>query len=312
MPDRALPEPGALAWWAGLVAITELVLLRMGTRTLVHIPGVEVVSGPLAWLSEAGRFAYYLSLVLVVGVGALLLAIWWASSSPRRWFGISAIALVALAAVLGAIGAVTPSLVGWLSLAAPLALIVGLAGAGRGAIPLLLWTGAAWSAGFATLFQGSGGGLSGEAMAALLQWGDVLVVAGALTFPLLLRRPPGVASLGTGLAVAAVVTALLTWASSTTAILALWAFGITASLPTVFYGLAAGSMAATVHEASRRGNRSLAGAAMLVMAGGIGLISTYQTALLVVGLALATSCLSPFPGEEPAMSTRRPSIAVSG
>lgn len=312
MPERALPEPGALAWWAGLAAITELVLLRMGTRTLVHIPGVEVVSGPLAWLSEAGRFAYYLSLVLIVGLGALLLATWWASGSPGRWFGISALALVGLAAVVAAIGAATPTVVGWLSLAAPLALIVGLAGTGRGAIPLLLWTGAAWSAGFATLLQGGGGRLSGEAMAALLQAGDVLAVAGALTFPLLLRRSPRGASLGTGLAVVAVVTALLTWASSTTAILALWAFGITASLPTVFYALAAGAMAATVHEASRQSNRTLAGAAMLVTAGGIGLISTYQSALLVVGLALATTCLRPARAEKPAVSIRQPSTAVSG
>lgn len=312
MAERTLPEPGALAWWAGLVAITELVLLRMGTRTLVHIPGVEVVSGPLAWLSEAGRFAYFLSLVLVVGLGALLLATWWASGSPRRWFGICAVALAGLAAIVAAIGAANPTVVGWLSLAAPLALILGLAGAGRGAIPLLLWTGAAWSAGFATLLQGGGGGLSGEAMAALLQAGDVLAVAGALTFPLLLRRPPRGASLGTGLAVAVVVTALLTWASSTTAILSLWAFGITASLPLVSYALAAGAMAATVHEASRQDNRGLAGAVMLVMAGGIGLISTYQTTLLVVGLALATTCLRPARPETPAASPRRVSTALAG
>lgn len=270
------------------------------------------MSGPLSWLSQAGRFAYYLSLVLVVGVGISLVATWRMSGSPRRWFGISAVTLVGLAAVLGSIDASIPTLVGWLSLAAPLALVVGLAGAGRGAIPLLLWTGAAWSAGFATLLQGGGGGLSGEAMAALLQAGDVLAVAGALTFPLLLRRPPRGGSLGTGLAVTVVVAALLTRASSTTAILALWAFGITASLPVVFYALAAGAMAATIHESSRQGNRGLAGAAMLVMAGGIGLISTYQTALLVVGLALATTFLRPARPETPAASPRSVSTAVSG
>jgi hypothetical protein len=277
-----------LAWWAGWVAVVELVLLRIGTRTLVHIPGVDVIAGPLAWLSEAGRFAYYLALVLIVGVGMALAASWWVSRSPGRWLEILSLVIFVVGAVAGAIGAVDPGVVGWAGLAALLPLVVGSIGIGRGAIPLLLWTAAVWSSGLAVLLQGRGGGLTGDAVAGFLQAGDILAVAGAVAFPLLLGRRPSRGPLVTGVVVAGVVGALLTWVSSTTAILALWAFGVTASLPPLIYGMAAAGMAVTVHQAVLDRNRRVAAATLLVLAGGIGLVSTYQTGLVLVGLGMVS------------------------
>lgn len=277
-----------LAWWAGWVAAVELILLRIGTRTLVHIPGVDMIAGPLAWLSEAGRFAYYLSLVLVVGVGLALVASWWVSRPSGRALGVMSLAMFAVAAVAGALEAVDAVVIGWAGLAALVPLAVGSLGAGRGAIPVLLWTAAVWSSGLAVLLQGRGGGLSADAVARLLQAGDVLLVAGAVTFPLLLRRRPSRRALITGIVGAGVVGALLTWVSSTTAILALWAFGVTASLPPLVYGLAAAGMAITVHQGVQDRDRRVVAAALLVLAGGIGLVSTYQTGLLLVGLGLVS------------------------
>lgn len=276
-----------LAWWAGWLAVAELVLLRIGTRTLVHIPGTDVLAGPMAWLAEAGRSAYYLSVVLIVLVGGALMVAWWAREASRRWLVISALVIFAVAALGGALDVLAPVGLGWVSMAALGLLILGSAGAGIRALPVVLWAGAAWSNGLAILLQGRGGGLTGEAVAGLLQTADVLVVAGALTFPLLLGTRPAGGPLLVGLTVAGVVAALLTWASSTTAILVLWAFGITASLPPILYGLAAGGMAVTVQQAVHDGDRRAGAAALLVTAGGIGLISSYQTALLLVGLTLA-------------------------
>lgn len=289
MADARQTRTHDLALWAGCVAVVELILLRIGTRTLVHIPGVDRLSGPLAWLSETGRFAYYFSLVLAAVVGVALMRSWWVLDSPYRWSGTLALVVFAAAAAGGAVGALSPELVGWVSLAALVPLVVGAATRGRAAIPVLLWTAAVWSSGLAVLLQGRGGGLTGDAVAALLQGGDILAVAGAMAFPLLLGRRPSRGPLLTGVVLALVVTALLSLASSTTTILALWAFGITASLPPLFYALGAAGMAITVHQAALDGDRRTVAATLLVLAGGIGLVSTYQTGLVIVGLALAVA-----------------------
>jgi hypothetical protein len=288
MAEEPRLRPEDLAWWAGWAAVVELVLLRIGTRTMVHIPGVDVIAGPLAWLSEAGRFAYYLALVLIVGTGMALAGSWWVSRSSGGWLGILSLVIFVVGAVAGAIGVVDPGVVGWVGLTALLPLVVGSLGTRRGALPVVLWAAAVWSSGLAVLLQGQGGGLSGDAVAGFLQAGDILAVAGAVTFPLLLGRSPSRGPLLTGVAVAGVVGALLTWVSSTTAILALWAFGVTASLPPLVYGLAAAGMAVTVHQAVLDRDRRVAAATMLVLAGGIGLVSTYQSALVLVGLALVS------------------------
>lgn len=289
MADARQPRTYDLALWAGCVAVVELLLLRIGTRTLVHIPGVDTLSGPLAWLSETGRFAYYLSLVLVAAVGWALLRSRWVSDSSFKWSGGLALAVFVPAAAGGAVGVLSPPLVGWASLIALVPLVVGSATRGRAAIPVLLWIAAVWSSGLAVLLQGRGGGLTGDTVAGLLQMGDILAVAGAAAFPLLLSNRPSRGPLLTGVALAAVVVALLSLASSTTTILALWAFGITASLPPLFYALAAAGMAIAVHQAILDDDRRTVAATLLVLAGGIGLVSTYQTGLVVVGLALVVA-----------------------
>ncbi len=305
MAERAGPTASGLAWWAAMAATAELVLLRIGTRTLVHIPGADVRSGPLGWLAEVGRLAYYFSLVLVVSVAAAVLSRSWARGRSGRP-AMVALALSGVASLLGVTGAVTPDAVGWVNLLALLCVAAGFSRAGRAAFPLVLWAAASWSAGLAVLLQGRGGGLTGDMVAGLLVGGDGLAVAAALTMPLLLNRRPSSGSVLLGVGVGAAVAALLAWLPSTTAILVLWAFGVTSALPPALYGFAAGAVVAAARGAYQEQRKTLAAAVLLVAVGGIGLISTYQTALVVTGLTLAGLELLKPPVAEPATLGVRP------
>ncbi|HEY4606071.1 MAG TPA: hypothetical protein VIH55_00365, partial [Acidimicrobiia bacterium] len=60
--------PGLL----GFVVVVELVLLRTGTRTLIHIPGLGRFESQIGLLAEVGRLAYYLAVVLAVATLAAL------------------------------------------------------------------------------------------------------------------------------------------------------------------------------------------------------------------------------------------------
>ena len=60
--------PGLL----GIFALGELVLLRTGTRTLIHIPGLGRYETPIGILAELGRFTYYLATVCLVTTLILL------------------------------------------------------------------------------------------------------------------------------------------------------------------------------------------------------------------------------------------------
>lgn len=43
----------------GVLALAELILLRTGTRALIHIPGLGRFETPIRILAEVWRFAYY-------------------------------------------------------------------------------------------------------------------------------------------------------------------------------------------------------------------------------------------------------------
>ena len=78
----------------------------------------------------------------------------------------------------------------------------------------------------------------------------------------------------------------LTIASATVRILLLWNIGVPGALPSVAYGMIGFAVAITAVNALRRGQLSTVAGVTLVAAGGIGLHSTYQSGLAVVGLAV--------------------------
>lgn len=59
-------------WLASVLvaaSTVELVILRIGTRTAIHVPGIEQVRGPYRVIAAGGRLAFF---VAVVASGVLL------------------------------------------------------------------------------------------------------------------------------------------------------------------------------------------------------------------------------------------------
>ncbi len=70
-------EPASDTWLIRLavaVAALELIILRLATRTAIHIPGISRIESPYRTTAEIGRLAYYVSVVLVVTV--LVVFLW--------------------------------------------------------------------------------------------------------------------------------------------------------------------------------------------------------------------------------------------
>jgi len=175
-----------------------------------------------------------------------------------------------LAAGAGRMGWLGPGPLGVLSLAAIL-LVTGVVGVrGWQTLPILLLTVATWAIGLATILQGRGGGLTGEAFGGLMGAGEAIAIAALLSLPVLTGGPPTRRAWMVGLGVAAVVTVLLSMAGFTVTILVLWSFGLPASLPPVLYGLAAGSLSSALFSVWHDRRRDLAAALILLSAGGGG------------------------------------------
>jgi hypothetical protein len=74
--------------------------------------------------------------------------------------------------------------------------------------------------------------------------------------------------------------------ASTLSILVLWNLGVPGWLPGIAYALALGSLVATLLSALASGRRLTAIGLVLLVAGGIGTISTYQTGLVLTAVLL--------------------------
>ncbi|HSM43775.1 MAG TPA: hypothetical protein VK969_02035, partial [Acidimicrobiia bacterium] len=162
---RALPDTTLrpLAGWLGIVVLAELVLLRSGTRTLIHIPGLGDFETTIGLVSEVGRFAFYLSVVLVIAVLGYIVHAGWSARTPTGSVVAGLVAVFLLAALLGRVDVIPVSAVGWVSLAVIFGLLLATGGGAR-SVPVALfvaaWTFASWS----VLGQELGGGISGRAV----------------------------------------------------------------------------------------------------------------------------------------------------
>ena len=279
------PVAAATAAGAGV----ELVVLRIFTRTIIHIPGASGLSPVLSVTADIGRFAYYISCVLLIVTIALLVVVLASAASTRATVAAAATATFAAASIGARVGLVGHDTVGVAALAA--AVVLGLVSVRtlerRARMPIAAFSGAFALAAFDELVgQGftTAGGSTGLRVVA-----EVLAVVAALTSPLLLRARPDRHSIGVGLVGGVVVVMMLTANSWTTTILMLWNFGLAGTLPWVLYGAAFGALACTFAALVRSGDRQRAIVVALLVAAGIGLHSTYQSGLAVAGLALLGS-----------------------
>lgn len=285
-----------LATWLGgvlaLVAALELVILRTGTRTVIHIPGIEAFEIPFRAMSTIGRSAYYVSVVLVI-VSLTLAAV---SLATRRALG-SVFALIALfaGATAARAGLLGGDAVAGLTAVVVVALGVRLSSRACGwqRLVLVLLVAAPTVALLGVVLVEADGSLAGAERVATTV-GEALAVAAALATPLLVytRRPKRSSWIAAGITGVLVLMMLVGAGGATTRILMLWNFGLSGYFADPLYALAAAAVAFTIAQALSSGRSGLAAGLALLLTGGIGAHSTYQSALVVVGFCVLEAAMA--------------------
>lgn len=283
-PDRLQGLPiDRVILWTGLLATFELLVLRLLTRTFIHIPGLEKLERPLSVVFETGRLAFYATVVAVVITLVLLgLLAYRHQEGPRRWLVVLPVGGFLLAATVARMGASSRA-AAWVAVGCILVLAVAAPTTRR------LMVGAFYASATLALaatngLQGGSRGLAPGQVEALSVAGEILLVLAGMSTLLLVRRrmsrPVVLVALGAGL----VTYLLLTFARSAVLILTLWAFGLAGHLPILAYAAAVAAVTATVITTSRT-EPAVAGGVLLLMSAGAGMTSTYQSALGIAGLA---------------------------
>jgi hypothetical protein len=306
---RALPDSTlrVLARWLGIVVVAELVLLRSGTRTLIHIPGLDSFETSIGLVSEVGRFAYYLAVVLVLVVlGFICHAGWLARTRPGSAVA-GLVAVFVVAALLGRIGVIPVPAVGWVSLAVLVGLLMTTEGGVRN-VPVALFVAAWVFASWSVLGQELGGGISGRAVDVATVAAEGLLLLALAATPLLVRRKIPKAAIMAGSAVFVLVTAGLQAGGATLSILTLWNLGVPGWFPPVTYGLAFGGLTLALWSSLAARSAVIACGLVLLVGSGVGPISTYQTGLAVVavvflGVDIAVSRRDEVPADEASSDT---------
>jgi hypothetical protein len=286
-----------------LAAGVELVILRVFTRTAIHIPGFADLRSIYVPISEVGRYAFYLAVVLLLVTLILVVENLYRRRAVAASAGAVGVALFLIAAAIARMGEIDGMTLDGATLAALLLLAPWALGGvhGRARFPtILLVTAFVFSGliGTEQALAGSGQMLGGGAWLALA--GEALAVGAAVATPLLVGRVHSRPALALGVAVGGSIYAGLLVNASTVKILLLWNFGLAGYLPSVLYGVAAGAVAYTIVALRATGRRTTALGIALLFMGGIGLHSTYQTGLVLAGLMLLGAA------DRPIGCTRRP------
>lgn len=290
-PVAGIPPAIALGA-AGLAAASavELLILRTFTRTAIHIPGITALREPYEVLSFGGRYAYFAAVtLLLLAVPAVAWTLWSRGGPVHRGM---AVAMGVFAAMSGLAAmeltgrlALDTATTGTVAVLAIGGSVLSRRGAG---VPIGL---------FAVAFALSAAHTLGQSAAqegvvtlrtdGALTMAEVVGVAFALAVPLFARGAIDRASAAAGVAVAAVVfAAFLGNGGATARFLLLWNEGLSGVLPSVAYAAAAGCLAATLVAFARVRNGLAAAGLVLLVTGGIGLHSTYQSGLVITGMAL--------------------------
>lgn len=281
----------AVALTAGLAAaaVTELLILRTFTRIAIHVPALDALQGPYTALALVGRYAYFLAVALLLLALPALIWILAADRRPGR-----RLAAIAIGFFLVTSGAAAAGIGGRATLdLASLLAVVSLAGLAAGcwrpsrALPFGMLGAAFISSGGYTLFQTASQEGAGSIDASwLLSAAELSGAAFALSIPLLAKQHIDRLSVAVGIVVGLMAFGLFVGGGSTTSrILLLWNVGLSGTLPGVVYAAGAGAIALTLVALARARETFAATAVALLVAGGIGLHNTYQTGLVVAGLA---------------------------
>ncbi len=303
VPAPAFPAVETVLGALSVAALVELLVLRTFTRTAVHIPSLSEMQGPYEVIAVLGRYSYYVAAVLlIVALPYAASTLWWRGELPGRVGALAAVAFAATAA-LARTAAVNPVLIDGLTIGTVcMAAAAAIAGRNWPTVGVV----SAFAAAFA--FEGAHSFLqdaASEGLASLdtrwLLWaGEWLALAFALAAPYGLRASPSrrvrIAGIAVGLATAAALFAN----GSTTRVLLLWNEGLAGTLPVVAYAVAAGALVMTVFGLIGQRRALAAVGVLLLVAGGVGLHSTYQSGLVIAGLGALLLSRPAAPGREPA------------
>lgn len=283
-PDRLRGLPvDRVILWTGLLATFELLVLRLLTRTFIHIPGLEDLERPLSAVFEVGRLAFYATVMAVVIMLVLVGShAYRYRPGPGRWLVVIPIGVFLLAATVARMGASARG-TAWVAVGATLVLAVA-APTNRRLMVGSFYAAATLALAATNGLQGGNRGLAPGQVEALSVAGEILLVFAGLSTLFLVRhkvsRPTVLVALGAGL----VTYLVLVYARSAVLILTLWAFGLAGHLPIIAYAAAVTAVTATV-IATVRTEPAVAGGVLLLMSAGAGMVSTYQSALGIAGLA---------------------------
>jgi hypothetical protein len=277
-----------------VAAVAELLLLRTATRTFIHIPGLAEHERLLGAVAQAGRAAYYLAVVLTVAVLACLARHAHRSGHHGLLTAIGGLLAAAVGLRTGAIDDLPAALVVLAAAGVAGTMLWRSSRTTAERLPFAAFTVAFLLAGAHTAAQfASSAGVALPDTSWLVLSAELVAVLGALLTPGLVRARSHRVAVGIGATAALLTFGALAAGGATLRILMLWNLGLAGWLPDLVYALAAGALAYTVTAAARTGHRTTALAVTLLTCAGIGLHSTYQTALPVIALAAITLTARP-------------------
>lgn len=272
-----------------VVALFELLVLRMLTRTAIFIPGLGDRIGLIGMVGEMGRLAYSVSVVLVAASLLLLFVV-----AVRRGdrmgravaVGLSAFGVVAIAARLGwlAPGIADTVTVGTLLLLIGATLVsrrrpmTFMAVAIVGAALVL----AAVDSLSRNVSASLGLVASGTTLLVLAEW---LLFVAALAV-VAMHRSANRLTVAVGATLGGVLCSVAFLAPASLHTLLLWSVGLPGALPAVAYGVIGMAVGMALSSAVQRRQLVMAAGIFVLVAGGIGLHSTYQSGLVLVALAV--------------------------
>ncbi len=292
----------ALARWLALAALVELILLRTGTRTLIHIPGLGRFDTSIGAFAEVGRFAYYLAVVLVISVLIYVALMLLSGGLSSRTISLLTVSFIALATA-GRLGALPGVVIPSLTLVVLVAMAL-LTWTGIRSIPVVLFVAASAIAGWSVVGQRMGGGIAGNWVDIAIIVAEGLLILAGVTTPLMVAGRTTRSAFLAGVAAFVAAMVGLSVGGSTLSILLLWNLGVPGWLSPVAFAFAFGGVVTAVWSAQRKGEILTAAAIILLIAAGVGTISTYQSALALAAVLLfgvATGAIA-MPGrQEPAL-----------
>ena len=281
----------ALIRVTALVVLAEAVLLRGATRVFIHIPGLDVTNGVLGRVTDLARLAFRMAVPLTFALLLMLTASQWASRSGQ----VSAVVVSAflLATAGGRFEALRPAAdLIVLSLVAAVAVVAVVGLETHSKVPIAAWSAAFLMIALAQLLdQWAADGAGSISLPWLGGLAEAVALVAFFTAPLVLRNHPLPLDWMVGASAAGLLALALlsTEGQAAVKILLLWNLGWSGGYHVIVYAVAIGSFVMAITALVRR--RRITTAASLIFMGvaGFGLFSSYQTALLVTGLALMST-----------------------